>query len=223
VTLRPELVLPFVVRIERTDPPTRTDALEAAARGVLLMLARPDPDWVEAVTAWDGQRIRKVVRRARGAEWRRAEALPGRTVRNGSAQVRVFPPIPIDAWPRDLARLQVGGTELDDPPPAPVEAGTPLVLLSPHLDLTAGKALAQGAHAAQLGWRASAPADRDVWAAGDFRLAVRTATPAAWRRALEAGAPVVEDGGLTEVEPGTRTAVAMLPWLPSAAGQSSEV
>jgi peptidyl-tRNA hydrolase len=119
--------------------------------------------------------------------------------------------------------LQVGGTELDDPPPAPVEAGTPLVLLSPHLELTAGKAMAQGAHAAQLGWRASAPADRDVWAAGDFRLAVRTATPAAWRRALEAGAPVVQDGGFTEVEPGTRTAVAMLPWLPSAAGQSSEV
>ena len=40
-----ELVLPFVVRIERDAPPTRTDALEAAARGVLLMLTRPEPYW----------------------------------------------------------------------------------------------------------------------------------------------------------------------------------
>jgi hypothetical protein len=136
---------------------------------VLLMLTRPPPDWVEAVRAWDGQRIRKVVRRARGAEWRRAEALPGLTVRNGSAEVRVFPPIPVDEWPRDLARLQVGGTELDDPPPAPVKAGTPLVLLSPDLELTAGKAMAQAAHAAQLGWRASGLADRAAWAGPGLR------------------------------------------------------
>jgi hypothetical protein len=213
VTPQPELVLPYVVRIERTDPPTRTDALEAAARGVLLMLSRPEPDWLPAVRAWDGQRIRKVVRRARGAEWRRAQALPGRTVRNGSAEVRVYPPIPVDEWPRDLARLQVGGTELDDPTPDPVKTGTPLVLLSPDLELTAGKAMAQAAHAAQLGWRASDLAHRDAWANQDFDLAVRTATPTAWRRALASGAPVVHDAGFTEVAPGSETAAAVLPWL----------
>ena len=215
MTPQPELVLPYVVRIERTDPPTRTDALEAAARGVLLILTRPAPDWVEAVRAWDGQRIRKVVRRARGAEWRRAEALPGLTVRNGSAEVRVFPPIPVDEWPRDLARLQVGGTDLDDPTPAPVMAGTPLVLLSPDLELTAGKAMAQAAHAAQLGWRASGLADRAAWAAQDFDLAVRTATPAAWHRALTAGVPVVHDAGFTEVAPDSQSAAVVLPWLVS--------
>ena len=177
------------------------------------MLTRPAPDWVDVVRAWDGQRIRKVVRRARGAEWRRAEALPGLTVRNGSAEVRVFPPIPVDDWPRDLARLQVGGTELDDPTPAPVRAGTPLVLLSPNLELTAGKAMAQAAHAAQLGWRASDPAAREAWADHDFDLAVRTATSSAWLRALATGAPVVHDAGFTEVAPGSQTAAAVLPWL----------
>ena len=96
MTPQPELVLPYVVRIERTGSADANRRLEAAARGVLLMLTRPPPDWVDAVSAWDGQRIRKVVRRARGAEWRRAEALPGLTVRNGSAEVRVFPPIPVD-------------------------------------------------------------------------------------------------------------------------------
>lgn len=214
-----ERVLPFVVRIERANPPTRIDALEAAARAVLLILTDPRPDWHEAISAWDAHRIRKVVRRARGAEWQRASALDGLTVRHRSAQVRVFPPIPVDDWPRDLARLQVGGTELDDPddpddlPATP--AGIALVLLSPHQAMTAGKAMAQAAHAAQLGWRASSPADRAAWRERDFELAVRDATPRSWAAAVASGAPVVRDGGFTEVEPGAETALAVLPWLQS--------
>ncbi len=43
-------MLPFVVRIERDAPPTRTDALEAATRGVLLMLTDGRADWHDAVT-----------------------------------------------------------------------------------------------------------------------------------------------------------------------------
>lgn len=203
-----EMVLPFVVRIERIDPPTRTDALEAAARAVLLMLTADREDWAGAVAAWDGQRIRKVVRRARGAEWRRARALDGLDVAQGSAELRVYPPIPVDGWPPELARLQVGGTELSDPEPVPAPpAGTPLVLLSPHVEMTAGKAMAQAAHAAQLGWRATSPRDQQAWQAAGFPLAVRTATKAQWAAALAAGAPVVHDGGFTEVEPDTQTAV----------------
>jgi peptidyl-tRNA hydrolase len=208
-----ELVLPFVVRIERAAPPTRTDALEAAARAVLLILTDPRPEWHEAIAEWDAQRIRKVVRRARGAEWQRALALDGLTVTRGSAEVRVFPPIPMDAWPRDLARLQIGGTDLDDPPPPVVAPGTPLVLLSPEYEMTAGKAMAQAAHAAQLGWRASAAADRSAWRDAGFPLAVRTATPAKWADAVRGGAPVVQDAGFTEVEPGAQTALVCLPWL----------
>ncbi|MDT4970272.1 MAG: hypothetical protein QOG22_415, partial [Pseudonocardiales bacterium] len=99
-----------------------------------------------------------------------------------------------------------------DPPPEP-PAGTPLVLLSPHVELTAGKAMAQAAHAAQLGWRASSPEQRESWRAHGFDLAVRNATKAQWSAALRAGASVVHDGGFTEVEPDTQTALAVLPWL----------
>jgi peptidyl-tRNA hydrolase len=209
-----ELVLPLVVRIERDAPPTRTDALEAAARGVLLMLTADRPEWMDAVAAWDGQRIRKVVRRARGAEWRRALTVDGLDVVHRSAQVRVYPPIPVDGWPAQLARLQVGGTELDDPAQvAPAAATEALVLLSPHVEMTAGKAMAQAAHAAQLGWRASAVADRSAWRADGFALAVRAATAAQWAAALAAGAPVVTDAGFTEIAPDSQTAAAVLPWL----------
>jgi peptidyl-tRNA hydrolase len=209
-----ELVLPMVVRVERATPPVRTDALEAAARAVLLMLTADRPEWAPAVNAWDGQRIRKVVRRARGSAWQRALTVDGLDVTQASAELRVYPPVPIDAWPPELSRLQVGGTELDDPepPPAP-EPGTPLIVLTPLVQMTAGKAMAQAAHATQLGWRASSVRDRARWAAAGFPLAVRQAGTAAWRTALAAGSPVVHDGGFTEVEPNTQTALAVLPWL----------
>lgn len=209
-----ELVLPLVVRIERDAPPARTDALEAAARAGLLMLTSDRPEWREAIRTWDRERIRKVVRRARGAEWRRALILDGLDVTCRTAQVRVYPPIPVDGWPSELSRLQVSGTELEDPsPPADPEPGTPVVLLSPLVRMTAGKAMAQGAHAAQLGWRASSSAQREAWRARGFDLAVRDASRQQWAAALDSGAPVVHDGGFTEVAPDTQTALAVLPWL----------
>lgn len=202
------MVLPFVLRLERATPPTRTDALEAAARGVLLMLTADRPEWRPAIEAWDGSRIRKVVRRARGADWRRALTVDGLDVTHRSAELRVYPPIPIDSWPPELGRLQVGGTELADPEPPPAsDARTPLVLLSPHVAMTAGKAMAQAAHAAQLGWRSLSRDRRAQWQGAGFPLAVRDATPAQWDAAVEAGAPVVHDAGFTEVEPNSQTAL----------------
>jgi peptidyl-tRNA hydrolase len=133
--------------------------------------------------------------------------LPGITVSHGSAEVRVFPPVPVDAWPPELARLQVGGTELDDPspPPAPDDR-VPLVLISPDVEMSAGKAMAQAGHAAQLGWRSLRRRKRAAWQEAGFPLAVRTASRRQWDAALAGRAPVVHDAGFTEVDPGTATA-----------------
>ncbi|WP_203664907.1 peptidyl-tRNA hydrolase [Actinocatenispora rupis] len=215
----PQYVLPLVVRLERAEPPERTDALEASARAVLTFLTDPrttDPagDWHDAVHAWTDGRIRKVVRRARGAEWRRAEALDGLTVRHRSATVRVFPPVPLDGWPRDLARLQVGGTDLDDTePPAAPAAGTPVLWLNPALTMTAGKAMAQTGHGAQLTYAALPAAAREIWADAGFPLAVRTASPERWRHLAGSGLPVVHDAGFTEVAPNSATVIGDHPAL----------
>ena len=164
--------------------------------------------------AWTDARIRKVVRRARGAAWERASALPGITVVHRSAEIRVYPPVPVDDWPPDLARLQVAGTELEDPaPPGEPDAGTPVLWLNPELPMTAGKAMAQAGHAAQLAWWRLGPRVRSEWRDLDFDLAVRTAAPQRWAELVHSGLPVVRDGGFTEVAPGSCTVVADVPAL----------
>jgi peptidyl-tRNA hydrolase len=213
----------LVIRVERSAPPARTDALEGAARAVLWFLSDPrvtDPEgeWAGAVRAWTDGRIRKVVRRARGAGWERANALPGITVAERSAEVRVYPPVPVGEWPPDLARLQVAGTELEDPePPSAVPEGTPVLWINPGLPMTAGKAMAQVGHAAQLAWMRLGAGERRDWRDRDFDLAVRTAPAERWADLVASGLPVVQDGGFTEVAPGSCTVVADLPALRSPA------
>ena len=223
----PQYALPLVVRVEKSAPPARTDALEGAARAVLVFLCDPrvtgvdgvDGEWTAAARAWQDARIRKVVRRARGAAWERASALPGIAVRQGSAEVRVYPPVPVDGWPADLARLQVSGTEFEDPePPAEPGPGVPVLWLNPELPMSAGKTMAQAGHGAQLAWWGLEPRDRYGWKDRDFDLRVRTATAGQWRQLLASGLPVVTDGGFTEVAPGSATVVADHPALRAAAG-----
>lgn len=212
-------VLPLVVRLERTDPPARTDALETAARAVLSLLGdervtEGDGEWAKRVRVWEERGIRKVVRRARGAEWRRAAALPGITVAGSRAELRVFPPVPLDGWPKDLARLQVSGTELEDAePPGVPDSRMPVLWMSPELEMSAGKTMAQAAHAAQVAWWELGALARTEWRAGGFSLAVRTPERGRWAELVESGLPVVRDAGFTEIAPGSCTAVADHPAL----------
>ncbi|MGW1065017.1 peptidyl-tRNA hydrolase [Streptomyces aureus] len=207
-----QFVLPLVVHIEKDAPPARTDALETSARAVLTMLSDErslgDGIWAQAMRDWQDARIRKVVRRARGAEWRRAEALPGITVTGRSAEVRVFPPVPLDGWPKDLARLQVSGTDLDDPePPAPADPTAPVLWLNPELDMSAGKTMAQTGHGAQLAWWELSEEERIAWREAGFALSVRTADPAHWSELSVSDVPLVRDAGFTEIAPGLTVAV----------------
>ncbi|MFF8811031.1 aminoacyl-tRNA hydrolase [Streptomyces pactum] len=218
----PQFVLPLVVRIEKTAPPARTDALQTAARAVLTMLSderatAEDGEWTRAVRDWEDARIRKVVRRARGAEWRRAASLPGITVTGHTAEVRVFPPVPLDGWPKELVKLQVSGTDLDDPEPwGPPGGDTPVLWLNPDVPMSAGKAMAQAGHGAQLAWWQLDEGERAAWRESGFALSVRTAGRERWTRLLASGLPVVRDAGFTEIAPGSCTVVADHPALRAA-------
>ncbi|MFF2140773.1 peptidyl-tRNA hydrolase [Streptomyces sp. NPDC058193] len=219
----PQFVLPLVVRIEKTDPPARNDALVTAARAVLTILSDPrslgeeesgtEGEWAQVIRDWQDARIRKVVRRARGAEWRKACTLPGITVTGVHAEVRVFPPVPLDGWPK-LAKLQVSGTDLDDPeaPAAPDPSG-PVLWTNPDVAMSAGKAMAQAGHGAQLAWWELSDTERKAWREAGFPLSVATPDAARWRGLAASGLPVVRDAGFTEVAPGSCTVVADHPAL----------
>jgi peptidyl-tRNA hydrolase len=88
-----------------------------------------------------------------------------------------------------------------------------VIWLNPGLPMTAGKAMAQVGHGAQLGWWELSPRNRCEWKEVDFDLAVRTAAAERWAELVASGLPVVRDGGFTEVAPGSCTVVADLPGL----------
>ncbi|MFB7753126.1 peptidyl-tRNA hydrolase, partial [Streptomyces sp. NPDC056121] len=102
-----------------------------------------------------------------------------------------------------LARLQVSGTELDDPePPAAPDLTAPVLWLSPDLDMTAGKSMAQAGHGAQLAWWELTDEQRAQWRDAGFPLSVRTADADRWAELTTSGLPVVRDAGFTEIAPG---------------------
>ncbi|WP_405811972.1 peptidyl-tRNA hydrolase [Streptomyces sp. NBC_01520] len=214
----PQFVLPLVVHMEKADPPARTDALRTAARAVLTMLSDErslgEGEWARVMRDWQDARIRKVVRRARGAEWRKASALPGITVTGEHAEVRVFPPVPLDGWPKELAKLQVSGTDLDDPePPSAPDPAAPVLWMNPEVGMSAGKAMAQAGHGAQLAWWELSDMERKAWREAGFPLSVATPDAARWRELTVSGLPVVRDAGFTEIAPGSCTVVADHPAL----------
>jgi peptidyl-tRNA hydrolase len=85
--------------------------------------------------------------------------------------------------------------------------------LSPDLDMSAGKAMAQTGHGAQLAWWELSGEDRTAWREAGFPLAVRTADPERWERLVTSGLPLVRDAGFTEVAPDSCTVVADHPAL----------
>ena len=220
--------LPIVVRRSKTDIARHQDVVETVAEAVVTFLddprSQPGGDWHEAVAYWRDGAIRKVVRRGDGKQFEDAAELDGIRLTKpgrggfGPVDVLVLVPGPVQPLPRELKKLQVGGTEF----PAAEDAADgsestarasdgqvpadPLVTieLSPEVELTTGKAAAQCAHAAQLVYE-QMPADRrDVWRDAGFRVRVVTPERADWE---STDAPVrVIDAGFTEVDGPTETA-----------------
>jgi peptidyl-tRNA hydrolase len=200
--------MPLVLRLDR-PPPARTPVLEAAAAAALALCldprAEPGGEWHDPVATWVRGRIRKISRRARGAHWAAVQELPGVTCEVDGAQVRALLPGPVDAVPREVARLQIGGTDLEPDSPAEPPAGTPVIWVNAALEMSVGKAAAQVGHASML-----YAADRGCAAVPAF--AVRDAGAARWSELwapVDRGAAVaVRDAGFTEVAPGTTTCIA---------------
>ncbi|MCQ4119224.1 aminoacyl-tRNA hydrolase [Rhodococcus tibetensis] len=217
------LAMPIVLHIPKSDPPSRSALLAAAATASVALCLDPrvgvDPDgepgpWRSAYLAWVGSRIRKVSRRARGAQWRAAQEVDGITVEVDGAQARALVPGGVGALDPRIKKLQIGGTDLDHDDPGAAPYGTPVLWVDAALDMTVGKAAAQVGHASMLLAGAMSVDAARRWAKTGYRLAVRDADSATWAALsdlVSAGRAVaVRDAGFTEVAPGSVTVIAAL-------------
>lgn len=210
--------MPIVLHLPKAERPGRTPLLEAVAGAVIELCVdervAPGGEWHEAYGAWLDARMRKIARRARGAQWRTALEVPGviREVQGCSARACV--PGPVDEVDPRLGRLQIGGTDLERDDPGPPPPGVPVVWIDGALEMSVGKAAAQVGHGVML---LAAVMDRsrfEQWIADGLPVAVREAGRSRWRElgdAVAARAPgvaAVVDAGYTEVAPGSLTVIA---------------
>ncbi|NLE78730.1 MAG: peptidyl-tRNA hydrolase [Rhodococcus sp.] len=211
-----------VLRIEKSRPPTRHDLLCAAATAVARLCLDPrvahGGEWASAMDEWCDARIRKIARRARGARWEAAQQVPGVTADLGGVEARALVPGPMGSVDPRIAKLQVGGTDvegelpIDGPEPASATTSGLILWINPSLEMTVGKAAAQVGHASMLGVRLMTEEQTAHWFGAGCRLDVRSASPQRWgllEAAAAAGQAVaVEDAGFTEVAPGSMTVIA---------------
>lgn len=157
-----------VVRVEKSDPPSRTAACAAAAVAVVRLLASKEAAgvWKPQLDRWIEGRIRKHCRRARcevghgtDAWWDKAQTLDGVTVEHDGAKVRAFVPCATDQVPVEIGKFQLSGLGLDDPDPnTTVDPDGPVLVVSLQPDpwLPGGKAAVFRCH----GVSTSAPVRR---------------------------------------------------------------
>ena len=209
----------LVIHRNKQDPANHIDVLEAAGSAVVQLLDDPrvtaaEGPWAGAVAHWRAGWIRKVARRAENKRWDDVQSLDGVTAASGRAHVRAFVPGPVDPLPAAIKKLQVRGTELPRLHASVQHDTVVTVELTPHTELTTGKAAAQVGHAAQLAYERlvehSAAGDTSAqqvlaaWRADDFRIRVTEPILQQWD---SADRPVrVMDAGLTEISGATETA-----------------
>lgn len=210
--------LQMAARVEKTSPPLLEDLFSAAALGVIALLddprSLPEGEWHAEVSAWNGARIRKIMRRARASAWERAQDVPGLTIRSGSAEVRAFVPGIVDDAPPELSKLQIQSTPLDEPDLLdelqPANDPTMTIVLNPAVEMSWGKRGAQVAHAAQRCWEGLDRKARLDWNAASRPVQVIRPTPLLWDELLPTMTTRIRDGGFTEIAPGTLTSAARL-------------
>lgn len=211
--------MPIVLHLPKGDPPARTPLLEAAAAAVAAVClderVAPGGPWHEEYAGWLDARMRKIARRARGAQWRSATEVAGVTAEVDGCEARACVPGPVDEIDPRLGRLQIGGTELErDTPEAPA-AGVPVVWIDGALEMSVGKAAAQVGHGVMLLIAEMSRTRLESWIGEGCPLAVREAEPAVWRELSaavvesESGVAAVVDAGYTEVAPGSVTVIAV--------------
>ncbi|WP_192496689.1 aminoacyl-tRNA hydrolase [Pseudoclavibacter sp. CFCC 13796] len=194
----------FVLRTEHHvgQQVTREDAVDAAVRGMLMILADRRPEVIAAVEHWVDGPFAKIVKRARGKGWEQIEtidSLLNAHVRVGTAEMIVFSPMALEEQPPAVRSAQVSGLKLESGCRPPVPGGL-VMHVNDALGMTTGKIIAQVCHAVQV-FVSAHPRRTRLWldAGGHINLV----------NGITSGehSVVITDAGHTEIDPGSVTVV----------------
>lgn len=201
--------------VEETSDFNEQELSQALAVAVLNFLdaAKDNPEWSAAVTRWKQGRIRKILRRARNARWTKLEDEQGVTTVTNGISIRVFVPSAMDAIPANIKKCQVSGLNVNPKISLATMDGQATISINSALDMSPAKAAVACAHVAQLMSEQLSEEAYLLWKKSEFAMDIDYLDVPLF---IETNAPVgideiadvvIYDGGLTEVEPGSITAV----------------
>jgi peptidyl-tRNA hydrolase len=215
------LVMYLVVRESRTL--SYNELLGAAAKAAIACdeAFASNPRCAAAFSDWYSQSYRKVTLRADEKEW--AQLLKGKhaaAVVDGEDAVVALPPLRKSERKPLLKRLQVYTLTPGELPEKKVRVkpGFPnmLVVLNGTVPMSAGKAAAQVAHAALAALHngGSDELSLKLWRRDGCKVEIALAGSVQWLALRNLpGVSLITDRGLTEVEPGSETVLALPPML----------
>lgn len=205
-----DAVMYLVVR--KNHQSSLAQLLSDAATAVCNVLAEYGRETMHraAFDAWRAGIYRKVTLRANEKELAALSAFPS----CARGDVTVFPPVRRSDRPKALAKLQTynaGASDLRAGFAAPTAADA-WIVVNGDVPMSAGKMLAQVGHAAMLMFEARHdPMVASEWRRHGFPCAVTFSGGEEWSElARDNAAGIVTDAGLTEIESGTQTCLAVV-------------
>jgi len=199
-------VMPIVIRLERDAHVSHEDALLSTAYAIAKYFLSPLIDkgnvWHEPTQKWMQSRIRKVAKRARASAFDKVQEMDNISYSHNDTTVLVFPPVLSTKQPPEIYKLQAQGLDL---PKEGFETNLDadiLVAYNPDVAMSTGKTMAQIAHAVQMSIMQASRECIEKW---EQETPVISLAPFSL---LDEWDVKVQDAGLTEVPPGTLTAVA---------------
>ena len=208
----PENESPWALQcvVEDTKAFTGLQLAHALAVSVASFLDSIEPGTPrsEAMERWMQGRIRKILRRAKNSSWVSVQTEDGETYEVDGVNIRVLTPTAMDAIPKAVAKCQV--SHLSTLPDSVATHGplTPLLKIYTNrsLNMSAPKAAVAAAHVAQLMGMKLTEEDYNLWKSKNFALTVSSLGEVS--DFVESVSSVaVRDAGLTEVVPGSITAI----------------